>query len=58
MFQVMNEADILGIISRSSEFKQLKVRDEEMTELDELQLNCEVPSAGGIENVHGKVSYE
>lgn len=54
--QVMNEADILAIISQSSEFKQLKVRDEEMNELDELHHNCEVPSFGGVENVHGKVN--
>lgn len=54
--QVMNEADILAIISQSSEFKQLKVRDEEMTELDELHRDCAVPSFGGVENVHGKVN--
>lgn len=54
--QVMNEADIFAIISQSSEFKQLKVRDEEMNELDELHHNCEVPSFGGVENVHGKVN--
>ena len=54
--QVMNESDILGVISQSSEFKQLKVRDEEMTELDELYRNCEVAPLGGVENVHGKVN--
>ena len=33
---VMNEGDILAMISRASEFEQLKVRDDEMDELDDL----------------------
>ncbi|KAK4325026.1 hypothetical protein Pmani_004371 [Petrolisthes manimaculis] len=53
---VMNEADILSVISQSTEFGQLKVRDEEMTELDDLHRMCEVAAAGGVENVHGKVN--
>ncbi|CAL4069160.1 unnamed protein product, partial [Meganyctiphanes norvegica] len=53
---VMNEADILAVISKSSEFEQLKIRDEELTELDELHSMCEVNPAGGVENVHGKVN--
>lgn len=53
---VMNEADILAVISKSSEFQQLKVRDEELTELDELHSMCEVSAAGGVENLHGKVN--
>ncbi|XP_050739858.1 activating signal cointegrator 1 complex subunit 3-like [Eriocheir sinensis] len=53
---VMNEADILAVVSQSSEFTQLKVRDEEMNELDDLHNQCEVAAAGGAENVHGKVN--
>lgn len=53
---LMNEADILAVISQSSEFSQLKVRDEELNELDDLHHHCEVVAMGGAENVHGKVN--
>ena len=40
---VMNEADILAAVCAATEFDQLKVRDEELDELDSLvQDNCEV----------------
>ena len=40
------------------EFEQLKVRDDELDELDNLTHDCaEVRVAGGSENVHGKVSW-
>lgn len=53
----MTEADILGMISRSQEFEQLKVRDDEMAELDDLSADyCEVIPQGGTENIHGKVN--
>ncbi|KAK7072360.1 activating signal cointegrator 1 complex subunit [Halocaridina rubra] len=54
--EAMTEADILSVVSQSSEFCQMKVRDEELTELDELHKMCEVPAAGGVENLHGKVN--
>ncbi|XP_032375241.1 activating signal cointegrator 1 complex subunit 3 [Etheostoma spectabile] len=51
------EADILSIVSRAEEFDQLKVRDEEMEELDQLLSNyCELPAAGGVENGYGKIN--
>lgn len=53
---VMNEGDILAVISQSTEFAQLKVRDEEMNELDDLHQQCEVVAMGGAEHVHGKVN--
>eukprot|EP00094_Tigriopus_californicus_P013560 TCALIF_13117-PA protein Name:"Similar to ascc3 Activating signal cointegrator 1 complex subunit 3 (Gallus gallus)" AED:0.06 eAED:0.06 QI:112/0.94/0.95/1/0.78/0.75/20/319/2227 len=54
---IMNEADILAMVSQAQEFEQLKVRDDEMDELDDLtHVNCEVPVSGGSENVHGKVN--
>jgi len=41
---VMNESDILSMLSRASEFEQLKVREDEMDELDDLIHDCcEVP---------------
>ena len=40
----MNESDILSMLSRASEFEQLKVREDEMDELDDLIHDCcEVP---------------
>lgn len=54
---VMNEADILNMMANAHEFQQLKVRDDEMDELDDLTHGyCEVPVKGGSENLHGKVN--
>ena len=40
----MNEADILCMLSQAQEFEQVKVRDDELEELDDLtQEHCEVP---------------
>lgn len=51
------EADILSILSKAEEFEQLKVRDEEMEELEQLLCNyCELPAAGGVENGYGKIN--
>uniref|UniRef100_A0A3B4YF91 Activating signal cointegrator 1 complex subunit 3 n=1 Tax=Seriola lalandi dorsalis TaxID=1841481 RepID=A0A3B4YF91_SERLL len=51
------DADILSIVSKAEEFEQLKVRDEELEELDQLLSNCcELPAAGGVENGYGKVN--
>ena len=53
----MNEASILAMMSQAQEFHQLKVRDDEMDELDDLTSTyCEVAVRGGSENVHGKVN--
>lgn len=53
----MNEAEIFAMISQAQEFQQLKVRDDELEELDELRTSyCRVKAAGGSENVSGKVS--
>lgn len=54
---MMTEAEILAMMSNAQEFHQLKVRDEEMDELDQLLHNyCNVVVRGGTENVHGKVN--
>ncbi|KAK5922855.1 hypothetical protein CgunFtcFv8_020084 [Champsocephalus gunnari] len=51
------EADIFSIVSKAEEFDQLKVRDEELDELDQLLSNyCELPAAGGVENGYGKIN--
>ena len=54
--EIMNDKEILSLISECSEFQQLKVRDEEMTELDTLHETCEMPVMGGIESTQGKVN--
>ncbi|KAJ9599656.1 hypothetical protein L9F63_026491, partial [Diploptera punctata] len=57
MKEIMTESDILCMMSQSQEFDQLKVRDDELDELDNLTLMyCEVPVMGGSENLHGKVN--
>lgn len=54
---VMTESEIIAMMSNAQEFHQLKVRDEEMDELDEITRNyCQVAVKGGSENVHGKVN--
>ncbi|KAJ8354135.1 hypothetical protein SKAU_G00217020 [Synaphobranchus kaupii] len=51
------EADILSIVSKAEEFEQVKVRDEEMEELEKLLHDyCELPVAGGVENGYGKIN--
>ncbi|KAI4871234.1 hypothetical protein NFI96_019754 [Prochilodus magdalenae] len=51
------EADILSIVSKAEEFEQVKVRDEEMEELETMLCNfCELPAAGGVENGYGKIN--
>ncbi|KAF4088062.1 hypothetical protein AMELA_G00078530 [Ameiurus melas] len=51
------EADILSIVSKAEEFEQVKVRDEELEELEKLlSCFCELPAAGGVENGYGKIN--
>ncbi|KAL7033852.1 hypothetical protein ACKWTF_007745 [Chironomus riparius] len=54
---IMNEGEVLNMMANAHEFQQLKVRDDEMDELDDLNReSCEVPVKGGSENLHGKVN--
>ena len=53
----MNDGEIFALISTAQEFDQLKVRDDELDELDDyMHTYCELPVTGGSENVHGKVN--
>ncbi|KAK9503226.1 hypothetical protein O3M35_011843 [Rhynocoris fuscipes] len=53
----MCESEIFAMVSHAQEFQQLKVRDDEMDELEEiLNNNCEHEVKGGKENLHGKVN--
>ena len=53
----VNEEDIVSIISRSSEFDNLAIREEELPELDAMARSiCEYDPRGGSENRHGKAN--
>lgn len=53
----MSEGDVLSLISKSSEFENLAVRDEEMQELDTLAREaCYFDPKGGSENKYGKAN--
>ncbi|XP_045400038.1 activating signal cointegrator 1 complex subunit 3 isoform X2 [Lemur catta] len=51
------EGDIFAIVSKAEEFDQIKVREEEIEELDALLSNfCELSAPGGVENSYGKIN--
>uniref|UniRef100_A0A7N9CSH8 Activating signal cointegrator 1 complex subunit 3 n=1 Tax=Macaca fascicularis TaxID=9541 RepID=A0A7N9CSH8_MACFA len=51
------EGDIFAIVSKAEEFDQIKVREEEIEELDALLSNfCELSTPGGVENSYGKIN--
>lgn len=52
----MNEEDILTMISKSSEFENINVRDDELPELDQLSRGCDYQIKGGTETKHGKTN--
>lgn len=53
----MSEGELMELLSLADEFSQLKIRDDELEELDLLYANqCHLPVKGGTENVHGKVN--
>lgn len=47
---------LLDLIASSKEFEQMRVRNEEMDELDRLNKETEYKVVGGVENVAGKVN--
>ncbi|XP_033120994.1 activating signal cointegrator 1 complex subunit 3-like isoform X2 [Anneissia japonica] len=54
---LMTEADVFNMVSQAQEFDQIKVRDDELKELDRhVHDSCVMPAAGGVENAHGKVN--
>lgn len=53
----MTEDSIFAMISKAQEFDQIKVRDDELSELDEHLANtCQLKVLGGTENTYGKVN--
>lgn len=54
---LMNEAEVFAMVSLAEEFQQIKVRDDELVELDRHHGDdCAVPATGGSENTQGKVN--
>lgn len=54
---IMTDDEVLAMVAHAQEFEQLKVRDDEMDELDRLTHDyCELSVSGGSENLHGKVN--
>jgi len=53
----VTEADLFALVSMSSEFENIKIREEELSELDAmLEDVCVCQVKGGSENAHGKVN--
>jgi len=57
LLPVMGRDQILAMISKASEFEQVKVRDDELEEMDDMVRDyCYLKVWGGSANVHGKVN--
>jgi len=55
----MDDASVLALFGRATEWEQLKVREDEIHELEAFAASkeiCPVPIKGGVENVWGKVA--
>lgn len=53
----LHPQNILGLIGEAQEFQQIKFREEEAKELENLRRKCYLPIAGGaVETTEGKVS--
>ncbi|KAH7916335.1 Sec63-domain-containing protein [Hygrophoropsis aurantiaca] len=52
----MTEADVLGMLSKSTEFDQIQVRESEIKELEILMKACPCDVRGGTDTSYGKVN--
>ncbi|KAJ3042101.1 activating signal cointegrator 1 complex subunit [Rhizophlyctis rosea] len=52
----MTEADVLSMVSMSSEFEQIKVREEEITEMKGLEEECVCAVKGSVDTNYGKTN--
>ncbi|KAJ3149273.1 hypothetical protein HDU86_006996 [Geranomyces michiganensis] len=52
----MTEADVLSMLSMSTEFENVRVREEEMVELKRLEENCVCAVKGGTDTNYGKTN--
>ncbi|PFX22952.1 activating signal cointegrator 1 complex subunit 3-like [Stylophora pistillata] len=53
----MPEPEVLSMMSHSQEFEQVKVREDEISELEfHLSEHCPLPVKGGVENNYGKIN--
>ncbi|XP_072018769.1 LOW QUALITY PROTEIN: activating signal cointegrator 1 complex subunit 3-like [Amphiura filiformis] len=54
---LMTEAEVFSMVSTAEEFEQIKVREDELVELEQHHHDsCEMEAKGGVENAHGKVN--
>jgi activating signal cointegrator complex subunit 3 len=54
--KVLTDAEALDLICQADEFKAIKVRDEELSELDSLKMNCSFKLSGDVANSRSKVN--
>ena len=52
----LNHSEALDVLCSSAEFEQLKVRPEELPEIDELKKHVSIQIKGAVENTAGKVN--
>lgn len=53
----MSEAALFALMASAKEFENVKVRPDEMSEMDKHAANCEVlPIKNGVENPEGKIN--
>ncbi|KAL9968716.1 hypothetical protein ACROYT_G020835 [Oculina patagonica] len=53
----MSEPGVLAMLSHSQEFEQVKVREDETSELEfHMSEHCPLPVKGGVENGYGKIN--
>ncbi|XP_022081843.1 activating signal cointegrator 1 complex subunit 3-like [Acanthaster planci] len=55
---LMTESGVFSMVSQAQEFQQIKVREDEIKELESHHSDgsCCMPAVGGVENAHGKVN--
>eukprot|EP01083_Nonionella_stella_P045188 121459_1 len=53
---VMTNEEVIHLLCQANEFDQIKVRDEELNELDQMKRRCFVRPMGAVENTHGKTN--
>ena len=52
----LTDAECLNVICHAQEFENIRVRDEELDELDQLKIHCPVDIRDAVENKHGKIN--
>lgn len=57
MKEHMSDTEILNLISQSSEFQNIRVREDEIIELEKMKRTaCEYEVKGGVDSQHTKIN--